>query len=63
MTEFWRRYRDGAPECRARHCWRVYLAPAGVWLFDHYAIINLILFGQYRTILLGGSYRVVESRA
>lgn len=51
VIELWRRYRDGAPEYLARHYWWAYLAPVGVWLFDHYAIINLILFGQYRAIL------------
>ena len=48
---FWRRYRDGIPEYLARHYWWAYLAPRGVWFFDHHFIISLILFGQYRTIL------------
>lgn len=48
---FWRRYLDGIPEYLARHYWWAYLSPRGVWFFDHYPIINLILFGQYRAIL------------
>lgn len=48
---FWRRYLDGNPEYLAHYYWWAYLAPRGVWLFDHYLIINLILFGQYRAIL------------
>ena len=51
MNEFWRRYLDGTPEYLARHYWWAYLDPIGVWFFDHYPIINLILFGQYRAIL------------
>lgn len=51
MLEFWRRYCDGTPEYLARHYWWAYLDPIGVWFFDHYPIINLILFGQYRNIL------------
>ena len=47
----WRRYRDGIPEYLARHYWWAYLAPAGVWFFDHHFIIDLILFRQYRNIL------------
>lgn len=49
--QFWRRYLDGIPEYLARHYWWAYLAPRGVWFFDHYPIINLILFGHYRAIL------------
>ncbi len=51
MAAFWRRYLDGIPEYLARHYWWAYLAPWGVWFFDHRPIINLILFGQYRAIL------------
>ena len=51
MLEFWRRYHDGTPEYLARHYWWAYLDPIGVWFFDHYSVINLILFGQYRNIL------------
>jgi ubiquinone/menaquinone biosynthesis C-methylase UbiE len=51
MIEFWRRYRDGAPEYLARNYWWAYLNSAGVWFFDHYFVINSILFGQYRNIL------------
>ncbi len=48
---FWQRYLDGIPEYLARNYWWAYLSPAGVWFFSHHIIINLILFGQYRTIL------------
>lgn len=51
MAGFWRRYLDGNPEYLVRNYWWAYLSPAGVWLFSHHTIINLILFGQYRTIL------------
>lgn len=51
MAQFWRRYLDGIPEYLARHYWWAYLWPRGVWFFDHYLIINLILFGQYGAIL------------
>lgn len=47
----WRRYIDGNPEYLAHYYWWAYLAPRGVWFFDHHPIINLILFGQYRAIL------------
>lgn len=48
---FWRRYLDGIPEYLARNYWWAYLHPLGVRFFDHQAIVNLILFGQYRNIL------------
>ncbi len=48
---FWQRYIDGIPEYLARHYWWAYLSPRGVWFFDHYPVINLILLGQYRAIL------------
>lgn len=51
MTSFWRRYLDGIPDYLARHYWWAYLAPRGVWFFDHKPIINLILFGRYQAIL------------
>ena len=51
MPSFWRRYLDGNPEYLVRNYWWAYLSPAGVWLFSHHTIINLILFGQYRAIL------------
>jgi ubiquinone/menaquinone biosynthesis C-methylase UbiE len=51
MRELWRRYLDGIPEYLARHYWWAYLSPSGVWFFDHRPIINLILFGQYKSIL------------
>lgn len=51
MRSLWRRYLDGIPEYLARHYWWAYLAPWGVWFFDHRPIINLILFGRYPAIL------------
>ncbi len=51
MAGFWRRYLDGNPEYLVRNYWWAYLSPAGVWLFSHHIVVNLILFGQYRTIL------------
>jgi ubiquinone/menaquinone biosynthesis C-methylase UbiE len=51
MRGLWRKYLDGNPEYLARNYWWAYLSPVGVWFFSHHAIINLILFGQYRTIL------------
>jgi len=51
MQGHWRRYLDGNPEYLARYYWWAYLSPIGVWFFSHHTIINLILFGQYRTLL------------
>ncbi len=51
MRGLWRRYLDGNPEYLVRNYWWAYLSPAGVWFFSHHNIINLILFGQYRTLL------------
>lgn len=51
MRGLWRRYLDGNPEYLVRNYWWAYLSPAGVWFFSHHTVINLILFGQYRTIL------------
>lgn len=51
MRGFWRRYLDGNPEYLVRNYWWAYLSPVGVWFFSHHAIINLILFGQYRPLL------------
>lgn len=48
---FWQRYMEGIPEYLARNYWWAYLSPRGVWFFNHHLIVNLILFGQYRTIL------------
>ncbi len=51
MPGFWRRYLDGNPEYLVRNYWWAYLSRPGIWLFSHHTVINLILFGQYRTIL------------
>lgn len=39
------------PDYLLRYYRWAYVAPAGVWLFDHQPIINAILFGQYRAIM------------
>lgn len=41
----------GVPEYLARHYWWAYLWQKSIWFFDHQAIINAILFGQYDTLL------------
>lgn len=45
------RFADGIPEYLVRYYWWAYLWRAGVWFFDHQAIINTILFGQYRNLM------------
>ena len=39
------------PEYLARHYWWAYLWEKSIWFFDHQAIINAILFGQYDALL------------
>jgi len=39
------------PDYLVRHYAKAYLWPSAVWFFDHQAIINAILFGQYRAIM------------
>ena len=51
IFDYWRHYLKGTPEYLAHYYWWAYLAPRGVWFFDHGLVINLILFGQYRAIL------------
>ncbi len=51
MLQRWRAHLAGHPEYLARHYWWAYLSPIGAWLFDHRPIINMILFGQYTTIV------------
>lgn len=41
----------GVPEYLARYYWWAYLWDRSVWFFDHQPIINVILFGQYDTLL------------
>ena len=41
----------GIPEYLARYYWWAYLWEKSIWFFDHQAIINLILFGQYNALL------------
>ena len=43
--------REGVPEYLARYYWWAYLWEKSIWFFDHQAIINAILFGQYDTLL------------
>ena len=47
----YRRFLDGVPDYLARHYWWAYLWRWGIWFFDHQPVINLILFGQYRTLM------------
>lgn len=61
MPGFWRRYLDGNPEYLVRNYWWAYLSPAGVWFFSHQFIINLILFGHYRTILSALTVRLGQA--
>ncbi len=42
--------RNGVPEYLIRHYGWAYLSPRGMRFFDRPAIINLILFGQYRVL-------------
>ena len=50
--QLWRKHhRAGVPEYLARHYWWAYLTRGSVQLFDHPAIINAILFGQYRAMM------------
>lgn len=51
MRWLWRRYARGVPEYLARYYWWAYLAEPAVWFFDHQAIINAILFGQYQALM------------
>lgn len=39
------------PDYLLRHYWWAYVWAPAVWLFDHQPIINLIVFGQYRTLV------------
>ncbi len=56
----YRRFGDGIPAYLARHYWWAYLWHAGVWFFDHQAVINVILFGQYQR-LMRESLQVIAS--
>jgi len=48
----WKKFYDAAtPEYLARYYWWAYLWKVGVWFFDHQWIINLILFGKYKTLV------------
>ena len=49
--QLYRKFLDGVPEYLARYYWWAYLWSWGIWLFDHQAIINAILFGQYNSLL------------
>lgn len=45
------RYGAGIPDYLWQRYWWAYLSPAGVWLFDHQPVINLILLGRYRALV------------
>jgi len=47
----YRKFLDGVPEYLARYYWWAYLWRWGIWFFDHQAVINSILFGQYDRLL------------
>lgn len=55
---FYRYFLDGVPGYLARHYWWAYLWSAAVWFFDHQPIINAILFGQYRKLMLATMARL-----
>jgi ubiquinone/menaquinone biosynthesis C-methylase UbiE len=47
----YKKFLDGVPEYLARYYWWAYLWRWGIWLFDHQPVINVILFGQYDSLL------------
>jgi ubiquinone/menaquinone biosynthesis C-methylase UbiE len=47
----YKKFLDGVPEYLARYYWWAYLWRWGIWFFDHQAVINVILFGQYDRLL------------
>lgn len=53
----------GIPEYLARHYWWAYLWEKSIWFFDHQAIINLILFGQYNALLRNTLAQVETKRS
>ena len=58
----WRCFLDGKPEYLVRHYWWAYLWRWGVWFFDHQVIINMILFGQYRTLSQRALHACMQDR-
>lgn len=49
--KLYRYFLDGIPSYLARHYWWAYLWRPAVWFFDHQAVINAILFGQYKKLM------------
>jgi ubiquinone/menaquinone biosynthesis C-methylase UbiE len=47
----YKKYLNGVPEYLARNYWWAYLWKWGIWFFDHQAVVNIILFGQYDWLL------------
>jgi len=56
--KLYRYFLDGAPWYLARHYWWAYLWKPAVWFFDHQIIINLILFGQYKSLMRATLLRI-----
>lgn len=47
----YRYFLDSVPYYLARYYWWAYLWRPAIWFFDHQAIINAILFGQYKVLM------------
>lgn len=47
----YKKFFDGVPKYLARYYWWAYLRRWGICFFDHQAVINAILFGQYGSLL------------
>jgi len=60
-VSFWKKFLDGVPEYLARYYWWAYLWRPAIWFFDHQPIINLILFGQYKRLMMQ-TLQCLESR-
>lgn len=61
FLNIYRRFLDGTPLYLARHYWWAYLWSVGVWFFDHQPIINAILFGQYKKLMLATLGRLANA--
>jgi ubiquinone/menaquinone biosynthesis C-methylase UbiE len=61
MRNFYHYMLDGMPVYLVRHYWWAYLWPRAVWFFDHQPIINTILFGQYKKLMLATFERLKQA--
>lgn len=52
MFKIYTYFLASTPEYLARYYWWAYLWSKSVWFFDHQPIINAILFGQYKKLML-----------